>query len=94
MHGFSEVYGLQDACGQAVLAMRHGWFLSDIVDLAALDCPAVRVRYPRELFWQKDFCEDGSHHVRGVQQPKQAPAQRWRGFVQFVMRALNRASEP
>ena len=45
--------------------MRHGWFMSDVVDLPALTCPPVRQTRPRQVFWQKDLCEDGRHHVRG-----------------------------
>lgn len=55
----------QDSEGQAMLAMRHGWFMTDVVDLAGLDCPAVVQKYPCQIWWQKDLCEDGKHYVRG-----------------------------
>ncbi|BDA48406.1 probable DNA (cytosine-5)-methyltransferase 2 [Coccomyxa sp. Obi] len=52
-----------DSQGNCQLALRWGWMASDIVDLDALTCPRVEPRYPRQIFWQKDLCEDGARHV-------------------------------
>lgn len=56
---------MQDPHGEAGLAVRYGWFPADIVELSLLDFPPVTVKYPRQVFWQKDACEDGICHVSG-----------------------------
>lgn len=56
---------VQDPYGEAGLYVRYGWFPSDIVDLDLLDCPAVDMEFPRQVFWQRDACEDGVCHVSG-----------------------------
>ncbi len=62
----------QDPHGEAGLAVRYGWFPSDIVDLTKLDFPAVKVEFPRQVFWQKDSCEDGSCYNSGSTSTSQA----------------------
>lgn len=57
---------MQDPHGEAGMAVRYGWFPADIVDLSLLDFPPVTVKYPRQVFWQKDACEDGICHVSGT----------------------------
>ena len=48
-----------------MLALRYGWLARDIVDLSLLRHPPVQPRYPRQMYWQKDLCADGQHHVSG-----------------------------
>ncbi|CAL8463715.1 g3249 [Coccomyxa elongata] len=61
---------LEDPHGEAGMAVRYGWFPADIVDLSLLDFPLVTVKYPRQVFWQKDACEDGICHVSGSNEGK------------------------
>lgn len=60
---------MQEEDGEATLALRYGWLIRDIVDLSALDRPAIAPRLPRQIFWQKDKCADGGCHVSGRQSP-------------------------
>ncbi len=59
----SMCWPAQDSQGNCQVALRWGWLASDIVDLDALTCPRVEPHYPRQIFWQKDLCEDGARHV-------------------------------
>ena len=61
--------GVQDDTGQARLALRYGWWLTDIVDLEKLTCPAVQPEFPCQLFWQRDLCSTGEHFVHGAPAP-------------------------
>lgn len=61
---------MQDAEGGANVAIRYGWLPRDILRLDLLTCPAVQPSFPRQVFWTKERCEDGSEPVTGKKTPR------------------------
>lgn len=50
-----------------MLAVRYAWFAGDIVDGDLLRHGEDEQDFPRQIFWQKDECENGERRVRGAQ---------------------------